>query len=122
LVAAASLSLSSQGYRVAVAVRGVEPLKRFVRDITRAGHQGIAVPTDVRNPASVGALFRAVRETYGRLDLLFNNAGIAGPTRSLEEITYEEWKAVVATNLTGAVLYKKEAIRQLKSQQLDGGR
>ena len=71
---AVSLALANEGYSVAVAGRRVEPLERCVRDIKRAGHEGIAVPTDVRNPASVGALFRAVRETYGRLDCAFNNA------------------------------------------------
>ena len=119
---AVSLALASEGFSVAVAGRREEPLELTVRDIKRAGHEAIAVPTDVRNPSSVGALFRAAKETYGRLDLLFNNAGIAGPTRPLEEFAHEEWTAVVETNLTGTFLCTQEAIRQMKSQQPAGGR
>lgn len=119
---AASLALAQEGYSIAVAGRRVEPLDRVVRGIKSAGHEAIAVPTDVRDPSSVGALFRAATDTYGRLDLLFNNAGITGPTRPLEELTYEEWSAVVETNLTGAFLCTQEAFRQMKSQQPGGGR
>jgi NAD(P)-dependent dehydrogenase (short-subunit alcohol dehydrogenase family) len=81
-----------------------------------------AVPTDVSDPVSVRALFAHIRETFGRLDVLFNNAGISAPSVPLEEVTYEQWSAVVGVNLTGAVLCAQEAIRLMKAQRPRGGR
>jgi NAD(P)-dependent dehydrogenase (short-subunit alcohol dehydrogenase family) len=82
----------------------------------------VAVPTDVSDPVSVRALFAHIRETFGRLDVLFNNAGISAPSVPLEEVTYEQWSAVVGVNLTGAVLCAQEAIRLMKAQRPRGGR
>jgi NAD(P)-dependent dehydrogenase (short-subunit alcohol dehydrogenase family) len=80
------------------------------------------VPTDVTDPASVQALFAKTQETFGRLDLLFNNAGIGAPRVPLEDLTYEEWKAVVDTNLTGSFLCTQEAFKLMKAQDPMGGR
>jgi len=80
------------------------------------------VPTDVRDPASVKALFAKTKETFGRLDLLFNNAGIGAPPIPLEDLSYEQWKAAVDTNLTGPFLCTQEAFRMMKNQTPRGGR
>jgi len=80
------------------------------------------VPTDVGNPDSVRALFAKTKEAFGRLDVLFNNAGIGAPGVPMEELTYEQWTSVVQVNLTGAFLCAQEAIRMMKAQQPRGGR
>jgi NAD(P)-dependent dehydrogenase (short-subunit alcohol dehydrogenase family) len=82
----------------------------------------LSIPTDVGDPRSVRALFATTKETFGRLDLLFNNAGSGAPSVPLEDVTYEQWKSVVDTNLTGAFLCTQEAIKLMKSQQPRGGR
>jgi NAD(P)-dependent dehydrogenase (short-subunit alcohol dehydrogenase family) len=82
----------------------------------------LSVPTDVGDPASVRALFATTLETFGRLDLLFNNAGSGAPPVALEDVTYEQWKSVIDANLTGAFLCTQEAIKLMKSQQPRGGR
>ena len=82
----------------------------------------LAVPTDISNPASVQALFARTREAFGRLDVLFNNAGIGAPGVPLEDVTYAQWSAMVAVNLTGAFLCAQEAIRLMKAQHPRGGR
>jgi NAD(P)-dependent dehydrogenase (short-subunit alcohol dehydrogenase family) len=87
-----------------------------------AGARALAVPTDVRDVASVGALFAKTREAFGRLDLLFNNAGIGAPGALLEELSVEQWQAVVDTNLTGAFLCTQEAFKLMKDQEPRGGR
>jgi len=84
--------------------------------------QTLVVPTDVADPAAVGALFGRTKETFGRLDLLFNNAGIGGAPKLLEDLTYDQWKKVVDTNLTGVFLCTQEAFRMMKSQDPRGGR
>jgi NAD(P)-dependent dehydrogenase (short-subunit alcohol dehydrogenase family) len=84
--------------------------------------RALAVPTDVANPDSVRALFDRTKEAFGRLDLLFNNAGIGAPGILLEDLTYEHWKAVVDINLTGAFLCTQEAFRVMKNQEPRGGR
>jgi NAD(P)-dependent dehydrogenase (short-subunit alcohol dehydrogenase family) len=86
------------------------------------GALALAVPTDVTAPASVRALFTRTREAFGRLDLLFNNAGIGAPAVPLEALTYEQWQAVVQTNLTGAFLCTQKAFKLMKSQMPRGGR
>jgi NAD(P)-dependent dehydrogenase (short-subunit alcohol dehydrogenase family) len=86
------------------------------------GSQGLAVPTDVSEPAAVRALFAKTKETFGRLDMLFNNAGISAPPIPLEDLTYEQWKSVVDVNLTGAFLCTQEAFKLMKSQTPRGGR
>src|SRR4029077_17968928 len=93
-----------------------------VGDLIQSGFSALAVPTDVRDPASVRALFDATREAYGRLDPLLNHAGITGPTRPLEDFSPKEWSGVIETNLTGAFLCTQQAVRQMKMQQPSGGR
>jgi NAD(P)-dependent dehydrogenase (short-subunit alcohol dehydrogenase family) len=119
---AVSMALARDGYAVVVAGRREEPLNHTVGDLIQSGFSALAVPTDVRDPASVRALFDAAREAYGRLDLLFNNAGITGPTRPLEDFSHKEWSAVIETNLTGAFLCTQQAVRQMKMQEPSGGR
>ncbi|HEX7124482.1 MAG TPA: SDR family oxidoreductase [Thermodesulfobacteriota bacterium] len=119
---AVALALLDAGYRVVLAGRRVEPLQQAVRDAGPAGARALVVPTDVSDPASVRALFDRTREAFGRLDLLFNNAGIGAPPVPLEDLTVEQWKAVVDTNLTGAFLCTQEAFRIMKSQVPRGGR
>jgi NAD(P)-dependent dehydrogenase (short-subunit alcohol dehydrogenase family) len=82
----------------------------------------LPVPTDVSNPESVRALFARIKETFGRLDLLFNNAGTGAPAISMEDLSYEQWNKVVGVNLTGAFLCAQEAIRLMKAQNPSGGR
>jgi NAD(P)-dependent dehydrogenase (short-subunit alcohol dehydrogenase family) len=87
-----------------------------------SGRRTLVVPTDVGDPASVRALFATTRQTFGRLDLLFNNAGTGAPPVPLEDLTYEQWKTVVDTNLTGAFLCTQEAFKIMKDQEPRGGR
>ena len=118
---AAALALLKEGYSVALAGRRPEPLAKAVAE-SGAGSRAIAVPTDVGNPESVRALFAKVRESFGRLDVLFNNAGMGAPAVPMEDLTFEQWKAVVDANLTGAFLCTQEAIRIMKAQDPKGGR
>jgi len=119
---AVALALLREGYAVALAGRRREALEAVARQAKTAGGRALAVPTDVSDPSSVRALFERTREVFGRLDLLFNNAGIGAPTVPLEDVTYERWKAVVDTNLTGAFLCTQEAFKLMKSQEPRGGR
>jgi NAD(P)-dependent dehydrogenase (short-subunit alcohol dehydrogenase family) len=114
---AASLALHAAGYHVVLAGRRVAQLEQ-----TAAATGMLVVPTDVGDPASVRALFAKTEEAFGRLDVLFNNAGIGAPGVPMEEITYEQWNAVVQVNLTGAFLCAQQAIRMMKAQQPRGGR
>jgi NAD(P)-dependent dehydrogenase (short-subunit alcohol dehydrogenase family) len=118
---AVSLALLEDGYRVALAGRRKEPLERAVAE-SSAGPRAMAIPTDVRDVQSVRALFAKTKEAFGRLDLLFNNAGVGAPGRPLEEISLEQWQAVVETNLTGVFLCTQEAIKLMKDQEPRGGR
>ncbi|MEP7069301.1 MAG: SDR family oxidoreductase [Usitatibacter sp.] len=118
---AAALALLKEGYSVALAGRRAEPLQKAIAD-SGAGARAIAVPTDVGNPQSVGALFAQVREKFGRLDVLFNNAGTGAPPVNMEDLTYEQWRSVIDANLTGAFLCTQEAIRIMKAQSPMGGR
>ncbi len=117
-----ALALLREGYSVALAGRRPEPLEATAREGKSSGSQTLVVPTDVSDPASVKALFDKTKEAFGRLDLLFNNAGIGAPAVPLEDLTYEQWKAVVDINLTGVFLCTQEAFRIMKSQQPRGGR
>ncbi|HZU15352.1 MAG TPA: SDR family oxidoreductase [Candidatus Dormibacteraeota bacterium] len=119
---AVALALAREGFSVAVAGRRPQPLEATVAEGVAAGGELLAVPADVTDPASVRALFARVRETFGRLDLLFNNAGQGAPAVPLEELSYEQWRSVVDTNLTGAFLCTQEAFRIMKSQVPRGGR
>ncbi|HKF78362.1 MAG TPA: SDR family oxidoreductase [Candidatus Dormibacteraeota bacterium] len=119
---AAALALAREGYAVVVAGRRREPLEATAEQGRASGARMLAVPTDVAEPASVRALFAAAHETFGRLDLLFNNAGLGAPAVPLEDLPYEQWRVVVDTNLTGAFLCTQEAIRLMKAQDPRGGR
>ncbi len=119
---AVGLALAREGYGVVFAGRRNEPLVAAAREAESLGARGVAIPTDVTDPSSVEALFAATRDAFGRLDLLFNNAGVGAPAVPLEELGYEEWRRVVETNLTGAFLCTQAAIRQMKSQVPRGGR
>jgi len=114
---AASRALHAAGYRVALAGRRPAQLEQT------AGSTGMLVaPADVGNPDSVRSLFAKIKEVFGRLDVLFNNAGVGAPGIPMEDLTFEQWNAVVQTNLTGAFLCAQEAIRMMKAQQPRGGR
>jgi len=115
-------ALALDGYAVVLAGRRAEALEATARAVTVAGGSALAVPTDVSDPASVRALFARAHDEFGRLDLLFNNAGLGAPPIPLEDLGFEQWKAVVDTNLTGAFLCTQEAIRLMKSQDPRGGR
>ena len=119
---AAALALQSEGYAVVLAGRRGVELDRTVAMAESSGGEMLAVPTDVSNPASVRALFTRTEETFGRLDLLFNNAGAGAPGIPMEELTYEQWSTVVGVNLTGAFLCAQEAIKIMKAQDPRGGR
>ncbi len=117
-----ALALLQEGYSVVLAGRRKEPLEATAQEAKASGSRTLVVPTDVGDPSSVRSLFVKTRETFGRLDLLFNNAGIGARAVPLEDLTYEQWKAVIDTNLTGAFLCTQEAFRMMKSQQPRGGR
>jgi NAD(P)-dependent dehydrogenase (short-subunit alcohol dehydrogenase family) len=118
---ASALALLKDGYSVALAGRRPEPLEKAVAE-SGAGSRVIAVPTDVGDPKSVAALFAKVKAAFGRLDVLFNNAGMGAPAIPMEELTYEQWTNVVNANLTGSFLCAQEAIRIMKAQDPKGGR
>ena len=118
---AAALALLSEGYGVALAGRRRELLEKTASE-SGAGERALVVPTDVAEPAAVRALFARTKEAFGRLDVLFNNAGMGAPTVPLEDLTYEKWKQVVDVNLTGMFLCTQEAFRIMKSQEPRGGR
>jgi len=117
-----ALALLREGYAVALAGRRLERLQETVDQAGAAGARALAVPVDVSDPASVRALFDRTREAFGRLDLLFNNAGRGAPPVLLEDLSHEQWKAVVDVNLTGVFLCTQEAFRIMKSQRPMGGR
>ncbi len=99
-----ALALLEEGYSVALAGRRVEPLEATATEAGLAASRALVVPTDVCDPAAVQTLFANTKERFGRLDLLFNNAGTSAPPVPLEDLTYEQWKSVVDVNLTGAFL------------------
>src|SRR4029077_1819887 len=119
---AVALALAGEGYAVVVAGRRMEPLEATAAEGSKLGARMLAVQTDVSDPRSVRALFAQTVEAFGRLDFLFNNAGSGAPSVPLEDLTYEQWSAVVGANLTGAFLCTQEAIKVMKSQEPRGGR
>ena len=118
----ASLALQRNGWNVVLAGRRKEELDGTAAMATDGGGRMLAVPADVADPASVRALFEATVETFGRLDLLFNNAGTGAPAVPMEDLALEQWQKVVDVNLTGSFLCAQEAIRIMKSQTPKGGR
>jgi NAD(P)-dependent dehydrogenase (short-subunit alcohol dehydrogenase family) len=115
-------ALLDAGYRVALAGRREDALRATAEAAGAASDRAIVLPTDVSDPASVDALFEGVRGELKRVDLLFNNAGVFGTSVPLEDLSFEDWQAVVATNLTGAFLCAQAAFRLMKDQRPSGGR
>jgi NAD(P)-dependent dehydrogenase (short-subunit alcohol dehydrogenase family) len=118
---AVAMAFLQEGYCVTLAGRRQERLVQAVNEAGVSEKQALVVPTDVRDPAAVRAMFAKIKETFGRLDVLFNNAGIAAGGL-LEDLSYEQWQAVVGTNLTGPFLCTQEAFKIMKSQDPRGGR
>ena len=119
---AVALALAGDGYAVMLAGRRADRLEQVVEEGRVHAGRLLAVVTDVADPASVKALFERTRDTFGRGDLLFNNAGIGAPGVPLDELTVEQWRAVVDTNLTGAFLCTQQAFALMKRQTPKGGR
>jgi NAD(P)-dependent dehydrogenase (short-subunit alcohol dehydrogenase family) len=119
---AVSIALGKAGYTVALAGRRKEPLDAVAAELKAAGADSLVVPTDVSKREPILALFAAVKSKYGRLDVLFNNAGMGAPPVPIEELPFETWQQVVATNLTGMFLCTQEAIKIMKDQKPQGGR
>jgi NAD(P)-dependent dehydrogenase (short-subunit alcohol dehydrogenase family) len=119
---AVSVALQAAGYSVVLAGRRAEELDRTKASAAKEGGKFLSVPTDVTKQESVKALFARVGDVFGRLDVLFNNAGTSGRAMPIEDLTLEQWNKVVAVNLTGAFLCAQEAIKLMKAQQPRGGR
>ena len=117
-----ALALLTAGYAVVLAGRRKEALEATAAEGRASGARTLVVPTDVGDPASVRVLFAKTQEAFGRLDLLFNNAGTGAPPLPLEDLGYEQWRMVVDANLTGVFLCTQEAFKIMKSQQPRGGR
>jgi NAD(P)-dependent dehydrogenase (short-subunit alcohol dehydrogenase family) len=119
---AVATAFLKDGYRVALAGRRPELLEKAISDAGATKENALAIPTDVANPESVRALFAKTKAAFGRLDVLFNNAGVGAPPVNMEDLTFEQWKNVVDINLTGVFLCTQEAIRLMKDQTPRGGR
>jgi NAD(P)-dependent dehydrogenase (short-subunit alcohol dehydrogenase family) len=119
---AVSLALNAVGYSVALAGRRLPELEATAQFAPSGGGQMLAMAADVSDPDSVRSLFAKVRESFGRLDVLFNNAGTGAPAVEFDELTFEQWRTVVGVNLTGSFLCAQEAFRMMKSQDPKGGR
>jgi hypothetical protein len=119
---AVTLALMREGYAVVLAGRRKEMLEAVAKEGAQTPGAALPVQADVADPASIKALFAKTKEAYGRLDVLFNNAGIGAPAMPIEDLPLDKWQAVVATNLTGIFLCTQEAIRIMKAQNPRGGR
>ncbi len=119
---AVACKLQANGYSVALAGRRASELEKTAAHASPAGGKMICVPTDVGNPESVDHLFAAVAGEFGRLDVLFNNAGMSAPAVAMDELTFEQWTSVVSVNLTGAFLCAQRAMKMMKTQNPRGGR
>ena len=119
---ASALALMRAGWSVVLAGRRKELLEEVAHAGQATGARSLVVPTDVADVESIRQLFARAKETFGRLDLLFNNAGIGAPAVPMEDLPYEKWKAVVDTNLNGSFVCTQEAIKIMKAQQPRGGR
>jgi NAD(P)-dependent dehydrogenase (short-subunit alcohol dehydrogenase family) len=119
---AAALALLREGYAVALAGRRKDKLEETAAEAKSLPDKALAVETDVTDPKSIRDLFAKTRDAFGRLDVLFNNAGIGAPAVPLEDLPYETWKKVVDTNFTGMFLCTQEAIKIMKAQNPRGGR
>ncbi|GMQ52791.1 SDR family oxidoreductase [Halopseudomonas aestusnigri] len=119
---ATSIALLKAGYHVALTGRNADKLQRSLEGLDELANNALVIPSDVRDPSSVKALFDQVQATWGRLDVLFNNAGTGAPPLPLEELPFDAWKATIDTNLTGAFLCTQQAFRLMKAQTPMGGR
>jgi NAD(P)-dependent dehydrogenase (short-subunit alcohol dehydrogenase family) len=119
---ACATKLYRHGYRVVLTGRRAAPLEALAEDARREGHEALAIACDVSDAASVDALFATIRERYGRLDLLFNNAGRGAPAVDIDELSIDDWRAVVDTNLHGVFLCTRAAFGLMKTQSPRGGR
>jgi len=119
---AVAIGLLEDGYSVVLAGRRASPLAQTVEQAGALAAHTLVAPTDVSDPAAVRALFAATRDRFGRLDVLFNNAGVSTGAVPLEDLTVEQWQSVVAVNLTGAFLCTQQAFLLMKHQQPQGGR
>jgi NAD(P)-dependent dehydrogenase (short-subunit alcohol dehydrogenase family) len=119
---ASSLALARKRFAVVLAGRRADALEQTATMVNAAGSRVLVLPTDVSDPAAVKALFEKTKQTFGRLDLLFNNAGTGAPAIPLEDLSFEQWRRVIDVNLTGAFLCTQEAFRLMKSQSPRGGR
>src|SRR6202050_3440452 len=119
---AVAVALTREGYSVVLAGRRAETLEATALEARQANTQTLVIPADVSDPTSVRELFAKTKDAFGRLDLLFNNAGTSGRAIPLEDLTYEQWKSIVDTNLTGTFLCTQEAFKIMKSQKPSGGR
>ena len=118
----AALALLADGYRVGLVGRRKELLDKTVADAGAAAANALVLPADVAKPESVKALFAKLQQAWGRLDVLFNNAGMGAPAIPMEDLSFEQWKAVVDVNLSGMFLCSQEAIKIMKIQDPRGGR
>ena len=119
---AAALALARTGWNLALTGRRREPLEEAAKQISALGRRAIAMPCDVGDPGAVKGLFGEIEREFGRLDLLFNNAGTGAPAVPIDELAYEKWKAVVDVNLNGAFLCAQGAFGLMKRQRPQGGR
>jgi NAD(P)-dependent dehydrogenase (short-subunit alcohol dehydrogenase family) len=119
---ASALALARTGWDVALVGRRREPLEDVAREITALGRRAVAAPSDVGDPEAVKALFAQIEREFGRLDLLFNNAGRGAPAVPIDELTFAQWTAVVDVNLNGAFLCAQGAFGLMKRQRPQGGR
>lgn len=119
---ATSIALLKAGYHVALTGRNADKLQRSLEGLGELANNALVITSDVRDPASVKALFDQVQATWGRLDVLFNNAGTGAPPLPLEDLPFEHWQATIETNLTGAFLCTQQAFRLMKAQTPMGGR
>jgi len=119
---ASALALLGDGYRVTLAGRRREALEQTAQAAGESASRALVVPTDVSDPAAVEALFARVEDTFGRVDVLFNNAGVGAPPVPIEDLTIDQWRRVVDVNLTGMFLCAREAVRLMKAQAPRGGR
>ncbi len=119
---AAALALARAGYHVVLNGRREQPLQFTAEQASHLADQFVVISGDISDPKAVDAMFAQVKERFGRLDVLFNNAGISAPAVPMEDLTYDQWQSVIGVNLTGAFLCTQAAIRIMKAQEPQGGR
>ena len=119
---AAALALAGAGFAIVLAGRRREPIEAVAGEVKASGARALVAPADISDPKSVADLFASATAAFGRLDLLFNNAGTNTPATPIEDIAFDQWQAVVATNLTGIFLCTQQAVRLFKAQEPRGGR